>query len=93
MWCTGSSNIPQEQLNWCASLLSLLQDGETLIQEFLEKAKSLPAATMSEEEVKTALRKMKQELLSKNNTYITEILSRCVPAKTVWFKNRDKQTC
>ncbi|XP_034068846.1 DNA mismatch repair protein Msh2 [Gymnodraco acuticeps] len=59
------------------------QDGETLIQEFLEKAKSLPAATMSEEEVKTALRKMKQELLSKNNTYITEILSRCVPAKSL----------
>nr|XP_040032675.1 DNA mismatch repair protein Msh2 [Gasterosteus aculeatus aculeatus] len=58
------------------------QVGENLIQDFLEKAKSLPAATMSEEEVKDALRKMKQELVAKNNTYIKEILSRCVPAKT-----------
>ncbi|KAI3365117.1 hypothetical protein L3Q82_010238 [Scortum barcoo] len=58
------------------------QEGEKLIQNFLEKAKSLSAATMSEDEVKAALRKMKQELVGKNNTYITEILARCVPAKT-----------
>ncbi|XP_029311564.1 DNA mismatch repair protein Msh2 [Cottoperca gobio] len=58
------------------------QVGESLIQDFLEKAKSLSTATMSEEEVKAALMKMKAQLRSKNNTYITEILSRCVPAKT-----------
>uniref|UniRef100_A0A8C9YGE7 DNA mismatch repair protein n=1 Tax=Sander lucioperca TaxID=283035 RepID=A0A8C9YGE7_SANLU len=58
------------------------QVGENLIQDFLEKTKSLPAATMSEEEVKAALMRMKQELVAKNNTYITELLSRCVPAKT-----------
>lgn len=63
-------------------VLPLLQVGENLIQDFLEKAKSLPAATMSEEEVKAALMRMKQELVAKNNTYITELLSRCVPAKT-----------
>ncbi|XP_059180435.1 DNA mismatch repair protein Msh2 [Centropristis striata] len=59
------------------------QVGENLIQDFLEKVKSIPAATMTEEEVKAALRRMKQELVTKNNTYITEILSRCAPAKTV----------
>ncbi|XP_023262348.1 DNA mismatch repair protein Msh2 [Seriola lalandi dorsalis] len=58
------------------------QVGENLIQDFLEKAKSLPAATMSEEEVKAELRRMKQELATKNNTYVTEILARCVPVKT-----------
>ncbi|XP_033466389.1 DNA mismatch repair protein Msh2 [Epinephelus lanceolatus] len=58
------------------------QVGEKLIQDFLEKAKSLPAATMSEEEVKAALRRMKEELVAKNNMYITDILSHCVPVKT-----------
>ncbi|XP_076615909.1 DNA mismatch repair protein Msh2 [Chaetodon auriga] len=58
------------------------QEGEHLIQDFLEKAKSLPAATMSDEEVKAELRRMKQELVGKNNRYIREILARCVPAKT-----------
>ncbi|XP_049419987.1 DNA mismatch repair protein Msh2 [Epinephelus fuscoguttatus] len=58
------------------------QVGEKLIQDFLEKAKSLPAATMSEEEVKAALRRMKEELVAKNNTYITDILSHCVPVRT-----------
>ncbi|XP_034426751.1 DNA mismatch repair protein Msh2 [Hippoglossus hippoglossus] len=53
------------------------QVGENLILNFLEKAKSLPA-TMSEAEVKSELRRMKQELAAKNNTYITDILSRCV---------------
>ncbi|XP_071317884.1 DNA mismatch repair protein Msh2 [Trachinotus anak] len=57
------------------------QVGENLIQDFLEKAKSLPAATMSDEEVKAELRKMKQELVAKNNMYVTEILARCVPVK------------
>uniref|UniRef100_A0A8C3AA20 DNA mismatch repair protein n=1 Tax=Cyclopterus lumpus TaxID=8103 RepID=A0A8C3AA20_CYCLU len=56
------------------------QAGEHLIQDFLEEAKSLAAAaTLSEEEVKAALKKMKQELVAKNNTYITDILSRCGP--------------
>lgn len=59
-----------------------LQAGENLIQEFLEKVKSLPSDTMSEEEVKTELRRMKKELIAKNNMYITEMLSRCVPSKT-----------
>lgn len=60
----------------------MLQEGENLIQDFLEKVKSLPAAAMSDEEVKAQLRRMKQALVAKNNTYITEILARCVPVKT-----------
>lgn len=55
--------------------------GENLIQDFLDQVKSLPAASMSEEEVKAALRKLKQELVAKNNTYISKILARCPPAK------------
>ncbi|XP_070782772.1 DNA mismatch repair protein Msh2 isoform X2 [Enoplosus armatus] len=58
------------------------QVGENLIQDFLEKAKSLSAAAVSEEEVKAELRRMKQELVARNNTYITEILARCAPVKT-----------
>lgn len=56
--------------------------GENLIQDFLDKAKALPVATMSEEEVKAELKRMKQELVANNNTYISEILARCGPAKT-----------
>ncbi|XP_042254145.1 DNA mismatch repair protein Msh2 isoform X2 [Thunnus maccoyii] len=58
------------------------QVGENLIQDFLEKAKSLPAATMTEEEVKAELKRMKEELMAKKNTFISEILARCVPVKT-----------
>ncbi|XP_068610368.1 DNA mismatch repair protein Msh2 [Brachionichthys hirsutus] len=57
------------------------REGEGLIQDFLDKVRSLPAASMSDEEVKTALRKMKQELVGRN-TYIRDILDRCLPAKT-----------
>ncbi|CAK6956805.1 DNA mismatch repair protein Msh2 [Scomber scombrus] len=54
------------------------QVGEDLIQDFLEKVKSLPATTMTEEEVKVELRRMKEELMAKKNTFISEILKRCV---------------
>uniref|UniRef100_A0A673BEH9 DNA mismatch repair protein n=1 Tax=Sphaeramia orbicularis TaxID=375764 RepID=A0A673BEH9_9TELE len=57
------------------------QEGEILIQDFVEKAKSLPAATMTDEEVKAELGRMKKELVAKGNAYITEILARCVPVK------------
>ncbi|RVE59789.1 hypothetical protein OJAV_G00191920 [Oryzias javanicus] len=58
------------------------QAGESMIQEFLQKVKSLPVGTMAEEQVKVELKRLKQELISKNNTYIGDILARCVPAKT-----------
>ncbi|XP_006791330.2 DNA mismatch repair protein Msh2 [Neolamprologus brichardi] len=56
--------------------------GENLIHYFLQKVKSLPLATMTEEEVKAKLRKMKQKLVAQNNTYISGVLARCVPVKT-----------
>lgn len=63
-------------------VISVFQEGENLIQTFLDKAKSLPVATMSDEEVKAQLRRMKQELVAKNNAYVSEMLARCVPAET-----------
>ncbi|XP_017292783.1 DNA mismatch repair protein Msh2 [Kryptolebias marmoratus] len=57
------------------------QEGEDLIQDFLQKVKCLPVATMTEEEVKEELRRMKQELVSKN-AYISGLLARCVSVKT-----------
>ncbi|XP_075999767.1 DNA mismatch repair protein Msh2 [Genypterus blacodes] len=59
------------------------QVGESLIQDFLQKAKSLPTATMTDEEVKAALRGMKEELRAKNNAYVAELLARYVPVKTL----------
>ncbi|XP_023185811.1 DNA mismatch repair protein Msh2-like [Xiphophorus maculatus] len=58
------------------------QVGEKVIQDFLEKVKALPVVTMTEEEVKAELRRIKQDLVAKNNTYISEILARCAPVKT-----------
>jgi hypothetical protein len=53
-----------------------------LIQSFLEKVKSLPAVTMTDQEVKAELRAMKQELVAHNNAYITELLARSAPIHT-----------
>lgn len=71
----------------CSSDVSLwlvpaLQVGESLIQAFLGKVKSLPVTTMTDEEVKAELKRMKEELVSQRNGYITQILSRCAPSKT-----------
>ena len=51
-----------------------------MIQDFLEQVKSLPAATMSDDELKAKLRSMKEELMTKNNGYICDILAHCGPA-------------
>jgi predicted GIY-YIG superfamily endonuclease len=51
-----------------------------MIQDFLEQVKSLPAATMSDDELKAKLRSMKEELMTKNNGYICDILANCGPA-------------
>lgn len=55
------------------------QEGESLIQAFLAKVKSLPVASMTDEEVKATLKNMKMELVAHDNPYITEILARSVP--------------
>lgn len=56
------------------------QHGEDLILGFLDKVKALPVATMSDEQLKAELKTMKQELVAQNNSYVGEILARCVPA-------------
>lgn len=56
--------------------------GEELIQDFLDKARSLPVSTMSDEEVKAELRRMKQALVAQGNVYISDIVARCGPAQT-----------
>ncbi|XP_057682749.1 DNA mismatch repair protein Msh2 [Corythoichthys intestinalis] len=55
------------------------QVGESLIQEFLEEVKSLPIATMTEDEVRVALKRMKEALRAKNNAYVAELLVRSLP--------------
>ncbi|XP_077594780.1 DNA mismatch repair protein Msh2 [Stigmatopora nigra] len=55
------------------------QVGESLIQDFLDEVKSLPASTMTEEEVKMALKRMKEALREKNNAYVDELLNRSLP--------------
>nr|XP_019938753.1 PREDICTED: DNA mismatch repair protein Msh2-like [Paralichthys olivaceus] len=76
----AGETLTQEEEPEAKRRLTDKQVGESLILNFLERAKSLPA-TMSEAEVKKELRKMKQEMAAKNNKYITDILSRC--GKTV----------
>lgn len=63
-------------------LIFFLQQGETLILDFLDKVRALPVATMGDEELKVQLRNMKQELVAQNNAYVGELLVRCVPAAT-----------
>lgn len=55
------------------------QAGQKLIQDFLDKARSLPVSTMSEDELKAELRRMKRELVAGGNAYIGDILARCGP--------------
>ncbi|CAF91023.1 unnamed protein product, partial [Tetraodon nigroviridis] len=52
------------------------QLGEKLIQDFLDQARALPVSTMSDDEVKAELRRLKQELVAKGNEYISDILAR-----------------
>lgn len=56
--------------------------GEKLIQDFLDKARALPVSTMTEDEVKAELRRMKQALVAEGNVYIGDILARCGPVRT-----------
>ncbi|XP_053396445.1 DNA mismatch repair protein Msh2-like [Mercenaria mercenaria] len=52
------------------------QEGEGLITEFLKKAKEIPIATLGEEEVSKRIESLKEELKTKNNSYIEDILAR-----------------
>ncbi|XP_074662537.1 DNA mismatch repair protein Msh2-like [Tubulanus polymorphus] len=53
------------------------KEGEKLIDSFLQKIKDLPVAEMNDEELKTEMNKLKADLTSQNNSYISNVLSRC----------------
>lgn len=79
-WGSGRGGSDKPLLRLCTNFCP--QVGEKLIQDFLDKARSLPVSTMSEDEVRVELRRMKQELVAEGNAYIGDILARCGPLPT-----------
>ena len=58
------------------SNLSVLQEGDKLIQEFLEKVAALPVDSLTESEVSAKVSDLKNIIFAKNNSYINEMLTR-----------------
>ena len=54
--------------------MCLLQEGEGLIREFLQTLKSLPLSSMSESQAMAEVKRLKEELIAKNNSFILKIL-------------------
>jgi len=54
--------------------ISLLQEGEGMIREFLQTLKSLPLADMGEDRAMTEVKKLKDSLSATNNSFILKIL-------------------
>lgn len=52
------------------------QEGESLISDFLKKAREIPVDTLSDEEVAKHIEALKSDLKAKNNSYIEDILAR-----------------
>ncbi|KAJ8284612.1 hypothetical protein COCON_G00034620 [Conger conger] len=52
------------------------QEGEKIIEGFLAKVKALPAADMSDQAIQEELRKLKAEVLARNNSFVSELVSR-----------------
>lgn len=52
------------------------QEGEEIIEEFLKKVKALPIDSMSEGDLTKELNKLKDNVKSKNNPYVNDVLAR-----------------
>ncbi|XP_050392192.1 DNA mismatch repair protein Msh2 [Patella vulgata] len=52
------------------------QEGEELIHDFLQRVKKLPINSMTEEDLKKEVDKLKEEISAKNNPYIKDILAK-----------------
>jgi hypothetical protein len=53
----------------------VLQEGEQLMVEFLQKCKELPVEGRSEAELREEVEKLKKEVRARNNAYITALLT------------------
>ncbi|KAG7492490.1 hypothetical protein MATL_G00015160 [Megalops atlanticus] len=52
------------------------QEGEKIIEAFLAKVKALPADSMSDQAIKDELKKLKAEVLARNNSFVKDIITR-----------------